>query len=246
MENSTYPIENTENQWKTIYRIGFVATILVLTGIILDMIVGNLTGGDISSLPATALEKFEQFRQNELLALYHMDLLNMVIQIIMIFSYFALYAAHRETCKPYAFLAFIIFLTGSILFIAGNTALTMLDLSNKFHTAATEEQKMLFAAAGEAMLAKGAHGSPGVFVGFSLPTLAGIIMSGTMLKGKIFGKTISIAGLAGNSLMLIYLVLITYVPETKKFAIAFATPGGLLCLVWMIGFSVKFFKLAKN
>ena len=37
------------------------------------------------------------------------------------------------------------------------------------------------AAAGEAMLARGTHGSLGVFIGFCLPTLAGLAMSFVML-----------------------------------------------------------------
>ena len=39
-------MENPDKQWKTIYKIGAVTTIIVLCGIILDMVVGTITGGN--------------------------------------------------------------------------------------------------------------------------------------------------------------------------------------------------------
>ncbi len=63
-------MENPDKQWKTIYKIGAVTTIIVLCGIILDMVVGTITGGNISELPQTAIERFSQFKENGLLGLW--------------------------------------------------------------------------------------------------------------------------------------------------------------------------------
>jgi hypothetical protein len=49
-------MDNSDKQWKTIYKIGAVTTIIVLCGIILDMVVGTVTGGNIAELPQTAIE----------------------------------------------------------------------------------------------------------------------------------------------------------------------------------------------
>lgn len=165
-------MDNSDIQWKNIYRVGAVTTIIVLFGIIIDMVVGIITGGNIAELPQTAVERFNQFNGNALLGLYNLDLLNIINQIILIPSIFALYAAHRETNKSSALLSLILFLIGTTIFVTGNTALTMLDLSNKYFATSSEEQKILLSAAGEAMLAKGSHGSFGVFIGFALPTFA--------------------------------------------------------------------------
>ena len=89
-------MDNSDKQWKIIYKIGAVTTIIVLCGIILDMVVGTITGGNIAELPQTAIERFNQFKDNPLLGLYNLDLLNIINQIILIPSIFALYAAHRE------------------------------------------------------------------------------------------------------------------------------------------------------
>jgi hypothetical protein len=105
-----------------------------------------------------------------------------------------------------------------------------------------EFQRNLLAAAGEAMLAKGSHGSIGVFLGFILSSIASVVMSFGMLKGRIFGKVTAYFGISGGLLLIVYLVLETFIPELKKFAIIIATPGGLLTLVWMIMFTVKLLK----
>ena len=104
---------------------------------------------------------------------------------------------------------------------------------------------MLLAAAGEAMLAKGAHGSLGVFIGFVLPTFANVLMAGVMLSGKVFSRATSIIGLVGNSLMVIYIVMVTFIPAVEKLALVFAMPAGLLVMAWMIMFTIKLFKMSK-
>ncbi|MDP4224221.1 MAG: hypothetical protein Q8868_13005 [Bacteroidota bacterium] len=44
-------MDDPDKQWKTIYKVGAVTTIIVLCGIILDMVVGSVTGGDVAALP---------------------------------------------------------------------------------------------------------------------------------------------------------------------------------------------------
>lgn len=243
--NEYFSINNSEKQWKNIYRIGAVTTIVVLCGIILDIIIGNITSGNLAELPQTAVERFYQFKENSLLGLYNLDLLNIINQIILIPSIFALYAAHRDTNKPPALLSLILFLIGTTIFVTGNTALTMLDLSHEYFVTSSTEQKMLLSAAGEAMLAKGSHGSLGVFIGFALPTIANAMMSCVMLNGKIFSRTTSYIGIIGNSLMVVYVILVTFVPSVEKMATAFAMPAGLLVMTWMIMYTIKLWKLSK-
>lgn len=236
---------NNEAQWNGIYILGGISTIIALIGIVLDVVVGSSTGGNLSALPQTAVDRFAQFQVNPFLGLYNLDLLNIVNQIFLIPTYFALYAIQRKTNPAFSLLALVIFLVGTTVFVTTNTALPMLELSRKYATAATESQKMLFAAAGEAMLARGTHGSLGVFIGFLLPNIAGIIISLTMLTGKVFNKATALAGLIGSVLMLLYIVLVTFVPNVKNMAAAVSMPGGLLLMAWMIMFTIKFFQLER-
>ena len=239
-------MEATDKQWKPIFRIGAIMTIIVLCGIVLDMVAGTMTGGNIAELPPTAVDRFNQFRENWLLGLYNLDLLNIINQIILIPAIFALYIAHLKTYHPFALLSFILFLVGTTIFVTGNTAFTMLDLSHKYFGATSEEQKLFFTAAGEAMLAKGSHGGLGVFIGFVLPTIANLMMSVVMLKGKVFSRINAFTGIFGNSLMVIYIILVTFIPGAGSLALVFAMPGGLLEMAWMIMFTIRLFRLSKN
>jgi hypothetical protein len=238
-----FNIKNSEKQWKSIYIPGGIATIIALTGISLDVVLGNILVGDLSALPQTAIERYIQFHENKFLGLYNLDILNVINQMVLIPAFLALYAAHRDVNKPFGFLALIVFLFGSVIMVANNTALPMLELSDKYFSTSVESQKTLYAAAGESMLALGAHGSPGIFLGFFIPNIAYLIMSVVMLKGKVFSKTNSWIGIIGSILMLLYVILVNFGTGVEKMATAFAMPGGLLLMVWMIMYTISLFKL---
>lgn len=245
-QNQTNEYENTENQWKNIYMLGVITTLIVILGTILDIVIGTSLGGDLSTIPNTAIDRFAQFHDNWLLGLYNLDMLNFSTTILMIPTYFALCAAHRRGNIAYTSFATIIYFIGAAIFITNNTALSMLELSNKYAAATSEAQRTLLAAAGEAMIARGAHGSPGAFAGFLLLTIGSIIMSFGMLKGKVFSKPTAYVGILGGILLLIYIILVTFVPEIKNVAMMIAAPGGLLALAWMIMFTTRLFRLVKS
>ncbi len=237
---------NAEAQWRRMYSWGAVAAIIALTGTVLDVILGSVTGGNLSALPQTAVDRFAQLQASPLLGLYNLDLLNTVTTLIWIPAYLALYAAQRRASGAYALLALIVFLVGTAIFTTNNSALPMLELSAKYASAATESQKALFAAAGEAMLARGAHGSLGVFIGFLLPIIASLIMSLAMLEGKVFTRATAYVGITGSTFMLLYIILVTFAPTIKGMATAFAMPGGLLMIAWMILFARRLAQLARQ
>lgn len=238
--------DQTERNTGLFYKIGAFSLFIVIAGIIADIIIGNaVTSGDLSTLPKTAAGRFAEFNRNCWLGVYNLDLLNMVTQLILIPAFVALYMAHRKSMQAFAFLALVIFLVGTTLFVANNTALPMYDLSRKWAVADAGGKNML-EAAGEAMLARGAHGSPGVFLAFFIPTLGNLIMTWVMLYGKVFSKTTAWPGIIGNILMLAYVAMVNFIPGFDKMAIAFAMPGGLLILVWMILVAVRLYKLSQT
>ncbi len=235
-----------EKQWKNVYIFGAVTALIVIISTILDIIVGTVTGGDISAIPNTAIDNFVQFQDNWLLGLYNLDMLNYFTTILMIPTYFALCAAHRQENIAYTLLAMIIYFIGATIFITNNTALPMLELSSKYAASTTESQKVLIASAGEALLARGAHGSPGAFAGFFLSATGSLIMSFGMLKGGVFSRSTGYTGILGSALLMIYIILVTFVPAIKNVAIMVAAPGGLLALAWMIMFTIKLFRLRSK
>lgn len=58
-------------------------TIVGLIGVLLDVVIGTATGGDLSALPQTAIDRFAQFQENPLLGLYNLDLLILLIKLFL-------------------------------------------------------------------------------------------------------------------------------------------------------------------
>lgn len=238
--------QNEERQISNIYLTGAIFSLVGLIGIITDVIIGTITGGNLAALPQSAVDRFTELNQNPLLGLYHLDLLNSIVQLLLIIPWFALYIAHRRINNSLALLSFIVYLFGSGIMVANNTALPMLELSGKFFATTVESERTLFSAAGEALLAVGAHGSPGIFAGFFIPNIANLMISVVMLKGGIFSRLNAWFGIAGSIFMMFYVILINFTKSFENIATAIAFPGGLLLMVWMIMFAVKFIRLAKT
>lgn len=232
-----------QQQWRNIYRVGGFAALIALCGTVVDIVYGSISSGDLSLLPQTAVDRFSELQSSWLLGLYHLDLLNILTAIIMVPAYFALTALHRKKNLPYAALAMILSIIGTTIFVTTNSALPMLELSDKYYSTVSEPQRLLIAAAGEAMLVRGAHGGLGVFIGFTFLTIASLGMSLVMFQGRIFNRTVSICGVIGNTLLLVYIFLVTFVPAVQNIAVTIAAPGGLLAMAWTLMIGVKLVKL---
>lgn len=235
---------NTKERIKTLYFTGAVSAGIVILLTLTDIIAGSITGGDLTSIPPSAEEKFLQLNENTILGLYNLDLLNLVVSVVMIPAILALCLALRNDNEPGTLLGLVIFITGTTIFISNNAALPMLDLSRKYFAAISPDEQVMIAAAGEALIAKGAHGSPGVFPGFVLITISELVISVVMLRGLIFSRATALFGIIGTTLLILYLVLVTFWPAAKENAVMFAAPGGISSLIWMILFTGRLFRLA--
>jgi len=153
-QNQTDENENTEKQWNNIYTLGGITALIVIAGTFLDIIIGSVLGGDLSTIPNTTIDRFAQLQDNLLLGLYNLDLLNFCTAIL--------------------------------------------------------------------------------------------IISFGMLKGIVFSRSTAFVGILGSILLLIYVILVTFVPEIKNIAVMVAAPGGILALAWMIMFTTRLFQLGRS
>ena len=189
---------------KSVCSWGGIATIIVILLTVVDIIVGSVLGGYLTSIPQSATGRFIQISENPFLGLYNLDLLNMIVSVFMIPSFLALFIIHSKNVFIQALFALIVFTIGTTIFIANNSALPMLELSHKYNNASSDEQRMLISAAGETMIARGAHGGYGVFPGFMLVTFSELLISVVMFKGNVFSKATSCFGIAGISLLIAF------------------------------------------
>ena len=193
-------LEKQGSVWMGIYKLGGVAALgAVLIGVI-EIGIMFLPGGNTTQ--ETVLDWFILFQEYPFMGLRNLGLLNIFLNILAIFTYLALYAAHKDDKnQPYAALAMIISFLGIGVFFATNRAFPMLALSQEFAAAATEAQRTMLEAAGQSMLSVGASHTPGTFLAFFLVEVAGVMISVVMLRSKIFGKAAAYAGILGFGIL---------------------------------------------
>lgn len=242
--NETIELES-KSRIKNLILIGIVCSVFIIILTILDIVIGTILGGDLNAIPEAAIDRFNQLQTNPWLGLYYLDVLNMVTSILMIPVFLSMVMIQRKTNKGILYLSMFVFIIGTTIFINNNAGLAMLGLSKKYMTALAS-QKDFIIAAGESLLIKGAHGSMGAFIGFVLSMVATMLMSISMIQSNIFGKITGWIGLGGSSLLLVYLILVTFVPSTESIAMALAAPGGILSLAWMILYTLKMIRTLNS
>jgi hypothetical protein len=242
--NQVTDAETADSNWESLYKIGGTAALMaVLVGLI-EIIINFFPGGSAS--PETVIAWFTLFQNNWFLGLRNLGLLNIILTVLGIPVFLALYAAHRRVNKAYAALAMIISFVGVAVFLATNRAFPMLELSGQYAAATTDAQRSMLAAAGQAMLSVGKSHTPGTFLGFFLSEVAGIAISMVMLRSKVFSKVTAYAGILGFTLLLISDICSSFVPALVDVAMIFAMGGGLLSMAWYILLARRLFQLGSG
>jgi hypothetical protein len=203
-------------------------------------------GWETTTIPATIQNWFDQLQANPLLGLRNLDLLNIVISFIQIPMFLALFGVYRKESQAFAILALIVWLMGISLFISNNAALPMFDLSTRYSDISTEFQRAAIEGAGIALLARGAHGSIGSFMGFFLSSIGTLLFGLLMLRGKLFSRFAAWVGIVGITLLIIYTIGNTFVPNRGNEMLIIAMPGGILMIVWNILIAKKLFQLVSD
>jgi len=215
---------------------GFVGVLGALSDIGLSSVLG---GADISALPRDAVGRFASFHADPLVGLYQLDLLNVCMALVSLPFFLALGLAHRRSRPAFALFAVTMTAVGTTVFVAGNAALPMLGLAGKYYAAADGPGRQVIAAAGEALLSRGAHGSPGAFPGFILSSISSLVFSILMRGGGVFGRGVGLLGIAGSSILILYLIVVTFMPGTEHVAMYIAMVGGLATMAWLVTASIR-------
>ncbi len=243
------PAEQTtsrESSPKNIYRVGGLAALLVVFIALLDIFLMLLPGASITGPGTrTVLDWFNLFHSHWFLAMRDLGLLNIMTTSLTVLVFFAIFVAHQRNNPTFADLALILICMGTTIYIANNTAFSMLTLSRQYAVAATESQKSFLMTAGQAILAQ-EDISPGSFMGFIIPEIAGILMSIVMLRGRIFSPFTAWAGILGETFLLIFNICAAFLPVFYDAAILLSMIGGILSMVWLTLIARKLFQLSGS
>jgi hypothetical protein len=236
-----------EATWKSLYKLGGVAALVALAANVLDVVLGFGETEIIVNGTKTAIEWFGLYQDNWFKGLYMLGFLNIVYMACMVPLYFAIVTAHRRTNGVYAALAMIVAFIGMAIYIANSAAIPMFVLSGKYGAAGTDAQRAMFAAAGEAVLARGEDFTPGSFIGLIFAGIAAIAMSLVMFRGGVFGKPTAWVGIIGFTFLSVFTIWSTFVPILYSVAFyVFGMIGGLLALTWFVLVSLTLFKLGRT
>ena len=238
----------TKSTWRTLYKIGGVAALLTVFVMLSESLITLLPGGSVEGLETatTVIDWFRLYHEQPWMALRNLGLVNLIATTLSIPMILALHIVHQKSDPAFATLALALSLIGMTVYLSSNTSFPMLTLSWKYHAAETETQRMMLAAAGEAMLAQAESHTPGTFVGFFYIEIASILMSIVMLRNQIFSKTAGIAGILGYGSLLVFEILASLVPTGFSLAMIFVALGGLASLVWSAMIGQKLLKLSKT
>src|SRR3972149_4501572 len=134
-------------QRKNIFIIGGTAALFTVLVALSETVITFLPGG--SKQVETVIDWFTQLQNNWFMGLRNLGLLNIIMFVLGIPVYFALYTVHRKVNKEFGALAMIVSFIGVAVFFATNRAFSMLELSGQYAQAVTDAQRSIFAAAGE-------------------------------------------------------------------------------------------------
>ena len=245
--NQVTDAETADSRWKWLHIVGGVAALVIplmyiTTGVI--VVRGYSTG----PFPTNVTEWFAVFKDDWLTGLFYLGFADIIITIASGPMSLALYFALRRVSRTCMIIATPFVFVGIAVYLTSNISFAMLSLSSQY-AAATEAQKPMFLAAGQATLAV-TEGTGGL-LGMALVWVAGLIMSAVMLRSKTFGKVIAYVGILAFVLLLAAVPFGGYTEVTPRgpvltvmiYVLNFG--GGLLSMVWYILVGLRLLKLGR-
>ena len=233
--------------WKWIYRLGAIAALIAMSANLVDVILGFGGTDMVTYGTKSAIEWFAVYQDSWFRGIYALGILNIVYMIAMLPVYFALFGAHFEKQAIAAALTVVIFLIAMSMYISNNAAIPLLVLSGKYSVAATDLQRNILVAAGEAVLSRGEDFTAGSFIPLFLSGFAAICISTIMLRGGIFAKVHAWIGIVGFTFLSVFTIIATFVPALYSFAFYFlGSIGGLCALSWFALTARRCFQLASQ
>jgi fumarate reductase subunit D len=249
--NQVTSAETIDFTLKGLYRIGGAAALVCALMYLITLgvyIPANLA----SPPPETVLEWFAVFQNSPVTGLFFLGLADIVIMILWGPMSLALYAALKESNKTWPLIATPFVFVGMAVFLATNTAFSMLSLSQEYAAATTEAEKSILLAAGQAILAV-SRGTGSLYTGMPLVWLAGLIFSAVMLRSKAFSNATAWVGILGFGLLIAgmpfgghYTATGTPTPVQSVMVAVQYIGGGLLSLAWYILVGLRLLKIDRS
>lgn len=184
--------------------------------------------------PGTVHDWFMLFQSNRILGLLDFWWLEVPMYFMFALVFLALYVLLRKTGEVPMAVAAMFALLGIGIFLATNNPFSMLSLSNQYAAATTEAQRSSLLGAGQALLAYTGQRAVGGFnIGLFLVSLAGLIVSGVILRSSSFSRSTAYVGLAAHALSLADYLRQAFT-SSAILALLVILPNALFLVTWYI------------
>jgi len=217
---------------------GFASFVFILYSLI-TMVIITVFGGP----PTTASEAFSMLQTNRMLGLLRMDLLTVIFIPLYYLIFLGIFLALHGKKNAWSIIALISVFVGVTLFLATPSVLALLNLSDKYALATSENQQNQLLAAGEAMLASDMwHGTGAIFGGI-LIQFGALLFSIAMLPGNVFNKFTAYVGILTHGLDFAHFFFLFFLPPVGVILLAIA---GTLYLLWFPLIGVRLIKIGRQ
>jgi hypothetical protein len=193
--------------------------------------------------PESAEECFIMLNQNKLEGLLRLDILTVFIIPLYYLLFLGIYYALKETNKGLVLLSTLLVFVGVTLFLASPSVFSYLHLSEQYADALTDAERLIYIAAGEAIIASDIWHGTGAQIGGILVQAGAVIISFLMLPGKIFNKLTAYTGIITHGLDLLHILIGFFLPAAGAVIMMVAGP---LYFLWFPLVGIRLFKLSRR
>lgn len=240
MVNRVSDVETADSAYKSLYRLGGAAALVVVM-----LILGVLIGFTVYPQPSTVSDWFELFQSNKVIGLLDFWGLEVLMYAMFALVFLALYVALREANQGLMAIAITFSLLGVGIFLATNNPISMLSLSDQYAAATTDAQRTTLLAAGQAVLTNTSQRIVGGFnVGLFLVSVAGLIVSSVMLQSSSFSRSTAYVGILAWTLSLVdYLRQI--VTQSAIISLLVILPNAIMLVIWFALVGRRLYQLGR-
>jgi hypothetical protein len=218
--------------WRPLYAAGATAAALMLLLLPLAAI-----GFVVAPPPRDAASAFALFERSSLLGLVSLDLVYMLEVLFASVVVLAACVALRRRSPALVTLALFFDVIATAMYFGSNPAFEMLGLGHRYAEAATDADRSVLLAAGEAMLARCT--GTAYDVSYVLAGAASLLVAIVMVRSSVFGKVTAYLGL--------FMGILALVPPTAGPIAYYVAFVYLLPLVpWLILVARRLAKLARG
>ncbi|MBI5304143.1 MAG: DUF4386 family protein [Chloroflexi bacterium] len=233
MINQVTKTETADSDWKGLYRVGAVAALLMFALTLIQSFI-FITNPP----PSTVIDYFTLFQKNQILGLLDLDLLLIVINVLLILIYLALYIALARFNKSYMTIALANGIVGTTLFFASREAtFGMLSLSNQYAAASTDAERALLLTAGQTLLT--IYNGTAFDLSYIFGGIVILIFSIVMVQSNVFGKATAYVGVVMGILMLVP-------PTVGTIGLVLSLLSLVPTLIWLIPIARRLYQLGER